>query len=159
MLKEHNRSFIKKINRPIIGYGPVHLIKAAFHLGCDDFIKLPLNKTEIISRASNTRLKQVIQFSWGSIYLTPQRLYSNITDSRLNHYEYEIIAALLRFRGELVSRTALQFFLYGKEKNNSRAVDVHVSSLRKKISHHIPNNYKPNPIQCVRGKGYRLVCE
>lgn len=157
LLKDAGKSELRG-NKPVIGYGSVNLTRAAFHIGCSDYMKLPWNTTELVERALHIRIDTEIVFPWGTIYLTPQRIYSCRATSRICHYEYEIMAALTRFQGETVSREALGILLWGEKKEESRSLDMHVSNLRKKIKAHSPDQ-KAIPIKSVRGKGYRLICE
>ena len=63
--------------------------------------------------------------------------------------EFDILEVLMRSAGRVVSRDDLARFLYNRQANpTERALDVHVSHLRKKL------NRERNLIRTVRGVGY-----
>ncbi len=63
--------------------------------------------------------------------------------------EYALLEALLRRAGHIVSRTDLEQLMYGfGSEVASNAVEVHLSSLRRKLGHDV--------VETVRGMGYRL---
>lgn len=63
--------------------------------------------------------------------------------------EYEILAALVRATGQVVSRDALMSAVFGREATPAdRALDVHISHLRRKLGPH------RNLILTVRSVGY-----
>jgi two-component system response regulator CpxR len=66
--------------------------------------------------------------------------------------EYDILEQLVRFAGRTVSRDELTTILYQRRATPfDRALDVHVSHLRKKLGRH------GELIRTVRGVGY-LFC-
>ena len=63
--------------------------------------------------------------------------------------EFEILEVLVRSAGQVVSRDDLARFLYNRQANPlERALDVHVSHLRKKLERERPL------IRTIRGVGY-----
>src|SRR3954452_3046505 len=63
--------------------------------------------------------------------------------------EFEILEVLVRSAGQVVSRDDLARFLYNRQANPlERALDVHVSHLRKKLERDRPL------IRTIRGVGY-----
>jgi two-component system response regulator CpxR len=66
--------------------------------------------------------------------------------------EYDILEQLVRFAGRTVSRDELSTILYQRRATPfDRALDVHVSHLRKKLGRH------GELIRTIRGVGY-LFC-
>jgi DNA-binding response OmpR family regulator len=68
--------------------------------------------------------------------------------------EYDLLVALLRRAGELVTRRELLAEVWGySEDVNSRTVDTHVAMLRRKLGH---GPEEPGYIMTVAKAGYRL---
>lgn len=65
--------------------------------------------------------------------------------------ELALLAALARRAGHVASRTELIDELWGAEPVTGNVVEVHVSSLRRKLERH-----GPRVIHTVRGVGYRI---
>ena len=69
---------------------------------------------------------------------------------KLTLTEFKILCELLKSRGNVLSRDQLREMALGKINVSDRTIDVHMASLRKKIS-----NYA-SWIKTVRGVGYRF---
>ena len=68
--------------------------------------------------------------------------------------EYELLVALMRRGGELVTRRELLGEVWGYHDDvNSRTVDTHVAVLRRKLGHDVE---EPGYIVTVAKAGYRL---
>ena len=79
------------------------------------------------------------------------RVYVRDQEVLLRPKEYNILLYLLRNRGRVVSRTLILENVWGYDFNpNTNVVDVHIKSLREKISEFIPSSF----IRSVRGVGY-----
>jgi DNA-binding response OmpR family regulator len=73
----------------------------------------------------------------------------------LTHHEFELLAALARAGGRVLSRDQLMDALRGHEHEAfDRSIDVHVSKLRAKLE---KDPREPRYIKTVRGVGYALV--
>src|SRR5919108_71996 len=73
----------------------------------------------------------------------------------LTHHEFELLAALARAAGRVLSREQLMDALKGQDYEAfDRSIDVHVSKLRAKIE---KDARAPRYIKTVRGVGYALV--
>ena len=71
------------------------------------------------------------------------------SEVELTAREYGLLETLIRRRGRIVSRDQLQQLLYGFDNDvASNTIEVHVSSLRRKLGH--------DAIETVRGMGYRV---
>ena len=78
----------------------------------------------------------------------------NNEELRLTHKEFDLMAALMRNKGAVLSRDLLLERVWGYEySGQSKTVDVHVRWLREKIEED-PSN--PKRIVTVRGVGYRF---
>lgn len=81
--------------------------------------------------------------------LTYQRYHVRFTP-----LEWRILVALYEARPNVVSRDSLVDLIWGGEKREfpTRTIDVHISSIRKKIAY-----IKGARIDSVYGRGYRLL--
>lgn len=81
--------------------------------------------------------------------LSYYRYHTRFTDS-----EWTILKTLYQKRGTLVTREELIELLWGTNASNepTRTVDVHVSSIRKKLAY-----IKGARIDSVYGHGYKLI--
>lgn len=69
----------------------------------------------------------------------------------LTTVEFEILARLAGSAGQIVSRTRLVAEVFERQLNpEDRALDVHISRLRKKLGHH------GSLIVTIRGEGHML---
>ena len=75
----------------------------------------------------------------------------------LTHYEFELLAALARVAGRVLSREHLLDSLKGQDYEAfDRSIDVHISKLRAKLE---ADPKEPRYIKTVRGVGYVLMRE
>lgn len=81
--------------------------------------------------------------------LSYYRYHVHFTDS-----EWLILKTLYEHRGEVVPRSDLVKLIWGdgSEKEPTRTVDVHISSVRKKLAY-----IRGARIDSVYGKGYKLI--
>jgi DNA-binding response OmpR family regulator len=134
-------------------------------LGADDYLPKPFNPRELLAR-----IRAVLRRSApGASGPSPPRLRAGPLeidfDARevtmagrrqvLTHYEFELLAALARAAGRVLSREQLLDALKGAEYETfDRSIDVHISKLRAKLE---ADPKAPRLIKTVRGVGYRLV--
>lgn len=123
--------------------------------GADDYLVKPFELPELAAR-----LRAVTRRSVGQAHVTLQAgpvavdtVARQVTlDGRAvacTAREYMLLEALMRRPGHIVSRPDLEQLLYGYDAEvSSNAVEVHLSSLRRKLGHEL--------IETVRGLGYRL---
>ncbi len=82
-------------------------------------------------------------------------MWRDTTRLDLTSIEFEILSLLMRSAGRSVSRDEIAGILYHREAMPyERAIDVHVSHLRKKLEHH-----GHSMIRTVRGVGYLFCAE
>jgi two-component system response regulator CpxR len=75
----------------------------------------------------------------------------------LTSVEFAILETLLRMAGQVVSRENLMKTAMGRNLSAyDRSIDVHVSSLRKKLGH---RTGEPELIKTVRNMGYMYTAE
>ncbi len=95
-------------------------------------------------------------FRWMDIHFFPFYMQHNNMVVPLSNQEYTIIYILVKNKGRIVSRSEISLALWDRNKPDSRAIDMHISSLRKKLQK-IGNNRRFF-IETIHGKGY-LVSE
>jgi DNA-binding response OmpR family regulator len=131
---------------------------AGLDLGADDYLAKPFALAELearvraLTRRVNGRADTVLRC--GELQLDPaaKEVRFRETPVTLASREYQILAALIRRPGAILSKAQLaeQIYDWGTEID-SNTVEVHIHRLRQKLS--------PELIRTVRGLGYRLVNE
>ncbi len=134
-----------------------------FGLGADDYVVKPCGLLEILARvkallrrsggASSTRRPEVrvgdLTIDFGT--RTVRRESEQIA---LRPKEFDLLAALVRHRGRVVSRADLLREVWGYAAGTeSRTVETHLAALRERLG---DNPHAPKYIVTVRRAGYRL---
>jgi DNA-binding response OmpR family regulator len=130
---------------------------AGLEVGADDYVVKPFSAPEVVARV-RAQLRRAQGFATdngtlrgGSVELdTPARRC--LVDGReveLTRREFDLLATLLEHPSQVLSRVQLLEAAWDTAYLSEKTVDVHVSSLRKKIGGAVS-------IVAVRGVGYRL---
>lgn len=142
----------------MICFGPAQLLPGCFLAGCDDYLKDPWSPEELEWRVCKLcgDTEALFRFSWGSLEIGSLELRSSLGSCPLCAQEQRILRLLAANAGEPVSREALYYGMWGKPAAaESRAVDMHIASLRKKLRQLFPQSGVC--IRSVRGVGYLIV--
>ena len=135
--------------------------------GADDYITKPFGVAELLARVSavlrrtkseevkpNVSNEKVI--TAGELYIYPDKYEVTVKDNPipLRPKEFEVLLYLVQRPGVVISRDDLMNVVWGFDYiGGQRTVDVHVSSLRKKLELE-QNSVR---IESIRGVGYKLV--
>ncbi|MGQ8875034.1 response regulator transcription factor [Paenibacillus sp. TSA_86.1] len=141
----------------------------ALHNGADDFLCKPFSLKELDARIKALLRRSIITYQdkpakenstaeeIGHINVNEYRrtLFVNGIEIDVTHIEFEIMKELYRNPGKVFTRNELMDRIKGSERAYlDRTIDVHISSLRKKIE---PDPKNPRYIKTVWGTGYKYM--
>jgi len=141
----------------VIAYGPGRYLRRAFLSGCMDYLKNPWDSEELECRVDRIIEKQqkLLSFPWGDFTLREGCLYCTTVKPGLSVQEKIILKKLILNRNQPVSRDVLYYAIWGKPyTKKSRVVDMHISSLRRKLYSHLPQS--KGCITSLKGIGYLI---
>lgn len=133
-------------------------------LGADDYLPKPFNPRELVARIRAIQRRQdasgkketapAAPLVVGDMALDPGRrtVMQGDRTVELTSLEFSLLELLLTQPGLVISREELCNQALGRQLNSfDRSIDVHISSLRRKLG---PANDKNDRIKSVRGVGY-----
>ncbi len=137
---------------------------AGLEVGADDYITKPFSMREFRSRVKaalrrsrmlgNTPEDETIERGELKIDFGRRLVTLRGEEARLTYVEFEILGALARSPGRVLSRETLLEHVWGdSEYRDPRTVDVHIRHLREKLEQE-PKD--PEFLFTVRGVGYRF---
>jgi len=130
--------------------------------GADDYIVKPFNFLElsariksIFKRVERSLVNDQYEFKDLSINFKSRTLNLRGAVVKLTKTEFELLSLFVSYPGEVLSRDFIQQQIWRDSQlyQSSRAVDVHVQRLRKKIETEVDN---PDYIHTVAGVGYKF---
>jgi DNA-binding response OmpR family regulator len=137
---------------------------AGLEVGADDYITKPFSMREFRSRVKaalrRSRMagepQEVEAIDHGDLKIDFERRMVTLRgeEVRVTYVEFEILGALARSPGRVLSRETLLEHVWGdSEYRDPRTVDVHIRHLREKLE---ANPKDPEFLFTVRGVGYRF---
>ncbi|SFP48257.1 two component transcriptional regulator, winged helix family [Nitrosomonas cryotolerans] len=127
--------------------------------GADDYLAKPFQMEELQARIKALLRRSMgtsnTQLQYGSILVNIDTQSVTVAGSEidLTTFEYRLLEQLIRYQGEILSKQVLTDYLYPhNEDRDSNVLEVMVGRLRRKLD---PNG-NLNPIETVRGRGYRF---
>ena len=130
--------------------GESQVVKA-FGAGADDYVTKPFRTAELVARIRSKLRGREMK---GGLHLDENRLCLRRKDERidLSPNEYRLLKLFMEHAGEVVSREQImKSILDTDEYADPNAVSVYVKRLREKLK----GEDGKDPIQTVRGEGYR----
>ncbi|MCB0415402.1 MAG: response regulator transcription factor, partial [Bdellovibrionales bacterium] len=129
-------------------------------VGADDYVVKPLNPRELVARV-NAVLRRVtsgedgvdgkLSYEGLDIDLKSHRVLYRQDEVYLTLTEFKILVELVKEQGRVLSRDILRKRALGNLNVTDRTIDVHMASLRKKIT------LCADSIKTIRGVGYRFA--
>lgn len=132
-------------------------------LGADDYLAKPCNPRVLVARIravlrraeSVSPVTETLRFDDLEMHTGSRSVRCQDRTVDMTSTEYTVLAVLLRHAGQVVAKTDLSDLALGRKLTRyDRSLDMHVSSLRRKLG---PRPDGEERIKTVRGVGYQFV--
>lgn len=130
--------------------------------GADDYLAKPFHMEELLARVrallrrTGGWSESVMKFERLSIDTRAQKVKVDEKDVELTAYEYRVLSYLATNGGEVISKATLLDHLYDEDTDRDpNILEVFIRRLRQKLD----ADKTLNPIETLRGRGYRLALE
>ena len=134
-----------------------------FELGADDYIPKPFGMLELVARVKallrrtgENEDEVLTEYEIGDLYVSPKKHKVKVAGERvsLTRKEFEMLCCLLENKNIVLTRDQLLNKIWGYSfDGESRTVDVHIRTLRRKLGD------AGKIIKTVRGIGYMISDE
>lgn len=128
--------------------------------GADDYLVKPFHFEELsarinaLARRASGWVNATLQCGGVTLNPTTQEVMNNENIVDLTAYEYRLLHYLMLHAGEVLSKTELTDHIYEQDHDrDSNVIEVFIKRLRNKLD---PEKTL-NPIETLRGRGYRLT--
>ena len=137
---------------------------AALDAGADDYVTKPFGMNEFLARlraalrrAAPTEQERVITTDDFSIDLGAKQIHRDGSELHLTPTEWQIVEALARHRGKLVTQQQLLQQVWGPQyERETHYLRIYMSQIRRKLE---PDPSRPRYFITEPGMGYRFVME
>ena len=139
-------------------------VVTSLELGADDYVRLPCDLTELMVRiwallrrsGIRANLETESPLASGELFINPAtyEVFLNQERVTLTSTEFRLLHLLVKNRGVVVARHALEQSLWGDQVDSYGLVKKYIQRLRRKLGDNARN---PIWIASIHGVGYRFI--